>query len=339
MQFSAVAWGLAGSLIFSAAAAGQVAPAWQVTQYLDTQSDVKFVGPGQTTTAPATATPPAPLEAGPQSPPATIPSSAKPESSSAEAGQFPAIAGSFGLDEFVQHFAPHEPMYFIGGWEAPNIKFQFSLRYRFFTPNGPLATKYPVFKGFNFAYSQTSFWDVSNPSQPFFFDSSYRPEVFYYLENVPNLPEGWQLGVQAGAGHESNGKQPPTHRSLNIAYIRPIFSISDPHSDLFLTFAPKFYDYIGGLTLNPDMPTYRGYCDIRVVTGQRDGLELAAIGRIGSHWNRGSVQLDLTYPLTKVFHGNTDLCLDVQYFNGYGDSLLTYNKSSNVLRFGVALTR
>jgi len=319
---------------FSSTCSGQMLTPWEIPEYLDIQNDVRFVGPGQTQ-----------LDAGPRSRPATDQSAPAasytpgPEAASAQAGIFPAIGGSFGLNEFVQHFAPHEPMYFVGGWEAPNIKFQFSLRYRFFTPDGPLAKKYPFFKGFNFAYSQTSFWDVSDVNQPFFFDSSYRPEVFYYLENVPNLPEGWQLGAQVGAGHESNGKLPPDHRSLNIVYVRPIFTISDPHSDLFLTLAPKFYDYIGSVSLNPDIKKFRGYADLRVVVGERDGLELAAIGRIGSHWDKGSIQLDLTYPLTKVFNGNTDLCFDLQYFNGYGDSLLTYNKSSNVLRFGVSLTR
>jgi outer membrane phospholipase A len=275
---------------------------------------------------------------------ATVPTAAaiaatQPEAASARAGEFPSIGGTYGLDEFIHHFAPHEPMYFVGGWKAPNVKFQFSLRYRLITPDGPWATRYPLLKGFNFAYSQTSLWDLTHTSNPFFYDSSYRPEAFYYLENLPGLPKSWQAGVQVGAGHESNGQKDPNHRSLNIAYIRPILSIGGNSNALFLTIAPKFYDYIGSLSLNRDLPRFRGYCDIRVVVGQRDGLQLATIGRVGSHFDKGSAQLDLTYPLTRFFHGNIDLSLDAQYFIGFGDTLLTYNQRSNILRFGLSLVR
>lgn len=265
----------------------------------------------------------------------------QPEATSAAEGYFPAIGGTFGLEEFIQHFAPYEPMYFVGGWQAPNIKFQFSIRYRLFTPTGPWATAHPWLRGFNFAYSQTSLWDWSNPNTPFFYDSSYRPEFFYYLEHIPGLhpPPGWQFGLQAGIGHESNGDKPPDHRSLNIIYIRPIFTASQGTHGLFFTFAPKIYEYIGSLSLNPDMPYYRGYADLQFTVGQRDGLQLAVLGRIGSDFNKGSAQIDVTYPLTKPSGGNLDLCLDAQYFVGYGDSLLDYNKYASVLRFGISLVR
>lgn len=287
------------------------------------------------------------LDAGSQTRPATriaFPSTAaatQPEAASAAAGNFPAVGGSFGLGEFIQHFAPYEPMYFIGGWRAPQVKFQFSIRYRIITPNGPLATRHPWLGGFNFAYSQTSFWDWSDTNSPFFYDSSYRPEFFYYLQNVPklNLPPAWQLGAQVGIGHESNGQRPPNHRSLNIAFIRPIFTVSQNPNGFFVTVAPKIYYYIGDLGLNPDIKRYRGFADIRFVVGMRDGLQLATVGRVGDHGDRGSAQFDLTYPLTKIFNGNTDLCLDAQYFNGYGESLLSYNKRTQVFRVGFSLVR
>ncbi len=287
------------------------------------------------------------LEANPSSQPTSLPTtvastapSTQPEQASAVTGHFPAIAGTFGLEEFVNHFAPYEPMYFVGSTQAPNIKFQFSLRYRLFTPTGSLATDHPFFRGFNFAYSQTSFWNVSNFDQPFFYDTSYRPEVFYYLESIPGITPnpGDQFGLQGGVGHESNGQVDPNHRSMNIVFLRPIVTVGND-SGWFITFAPKFYDYIGGLPLNPDMPKYRGYADLRVVAGLRDSLQLAAIGRVGRDGDRGSIQLDLTYPLTKLLNGNMDISLDAQYFNGYGDSLLTYNQRTTIFRFGLALVR
>jgi phospholipase A1 len=267
-------------------------------------------------------------------------SAAHPEESSSEAGNFPSPGSTYGLSEFVRHFAPHEPMYIVGGTQSPNIKFQFSIRYRIFTPDGPLATDYPFLKGFNVGYTQMSLWDLNGPS-PAFFDTNYRPEFFYYLENVPylKLPSAWQLGAQMGVGHESNGKGGTQERSLNIAYIRPIFTITDTSDDLFIALAPKLYEYIGNRSDNPDIAHFRGYADIRIVVGQLDGLQLATIGRIGDSGNRGSVQFDLTYPLTRILRGNADLSLDLQYFDGYGESLLTYNQRTSVFRVGIALVR
>ena len=47
--------------------------------------------------------------------------------------------------------------------------------------------------------------------------------------------------------------------------------------------------------------------------------------------NRGSIQLDLTYPLTDRYE------LLFQYFNGYGDSLIDYNRSQERVGLGFQL--
>jgi len=318
-----VVWGLAVIVWNVSRGWGQISPIWETLDIGSSAVDGAEADGGGPTTRVARG------------------SATQPEATSAAQGYFPAVGGTFGLEEFIQHFAPYEPMYFIGGWKAPQIKFQFSIRYRLFTPGGPLATKLPFLSGINFAYSQTSFWDWSDPNSPFFFDSSYRPEAFYFMNNVPglNLPPGWQLGAQVGAGHESNGQKMPNHRSLNIAFARPIFTISEKPNGFFFTFAPKIYGYIGDLGLNQDIARYRGYADYRFVAGWRDGLQLATIARVGNHWDRGSAQFDLTYPLTKLLGGNMDLSIDAQYFIGYGESLLTYNRRTQVFRVGVALVR
>jgi outer membrane phospholipase A len=126
---------------------------------------------------------------------------------------------------------------------------------------------------------------------------------------------------------------------MNIAYAEPILTISDQPSGLFGTLSVKFFDYITSVPDNPDIAYYRGYSDVRLVVGQHDGLQLSTLGRIGSGFHRGSAQFDLTYPLTKLFHGNVDLCVDAQYFLGYGDGLLDYNQRSSIFRMGFCLIR
>ena len=265
----------------------------------------------------------------------------EPEAASVAAGHFSSIGGSFGLEEYTRHFAPNEPNYFLAGWLSPQVKFQISFRYMILNPTGSLVQKHAWMKGFNFGFSQTSWMNITTLDDSFFADSSYRPELFYYFENfLPTASQPvQQLGLQGGIGHESNGFKQSDHRSLNIFFLRPLFTLGSQSKGLFLTVAPKFYYYFGPIALNPDIANYRGYCDLRVTLGQRDGLQLAVLGRVGSHFDKGSLQLDLTYALTKIFDGNFDVSLDVQYFVGYGDTIQTYRDFSSMLRFGVALVR
>src|SRR5688500_4323527 len=87
-----------------------------------------------------------------------------------------------GLVEFLaDRFSPHEPIYFIWGPDDPQIKFQVSLKYQIFTPVGDLAEALPWVSNFYVAYTQQSFWDIGEPSGPFF-DSSYRPELVWLHE-------------------------------------------------------------------------------------------------------------------------------------------------------------
>lgn len=239
---------------------------------------------------------------------------------------------------FKEHISGYEPMYFIGGTKSPNVKFQISFAYQLLNNDGPLAEKVPALKGFHIAYTQTSLWDLNLPS-PAFYDTSYKPEFFYAWENVTGArPDDWfQLDLQGSLKHESNGRGGTEERSLNIAYFRPTVTLGRDDG-LQLTLQPRVWTYVGDLSDNPDMPDYRGYADLRTIVGWERGLELSALGRMGKDGNHQSVQLDLTYP-TMRFFGSFSLYLDVQYFTGYGESLLGYNQKSDELRIGFALFR
>ena len=239
---------------------------------------------------------------------------------------------------FKEHISGYEPMYFIAGTKSPNAKFQISFAYQLLNQDGPLATRVPALKGFHVAYTQSSLWDWNAASAPFY-DTSYKPEVFYSWERVVGgQPTNWfQLDLQGGLRHTSNGKDGDSSRSLSIAYLRPTFTFGRADG-LQLTLQPRVWTYLGNLSGNPDIADYRGYADLRTIVGWQRGLQLSALGQLGKAGNHGSLQLDLTYP-TMRFFGSFSLYLDVQYFTGYGESLLGYNKKSDEFRIGFSLYR
>jgi outer membrane phospholipase A len=240
---------------------------------------------------------------------------------------------------FQAHFFPHEPFYFIAGIESPNAKFQISFKYQLFTGAGWLAEHIHPLTNFYLGYSQTSLWDWNKPSAPFF-DSSYRPELLYWMPQVDKgkWADWLRLDLQGGVQHESNGRDEDFSRSLNIVYVKPTVFFGKPDG-FQLSLAPRAWVYVGDVVDNPDIKDYRGYFDVRTVIGWQDHAQLAATGRVGDDFDHASLQLDFTYPLWEVPLVRSSLFFHVQYFIGYGESLLLYNKRGSSIRAGFALFR
>lgn len=240
---------------------------------------------------------------------------------------------------FKEHFFPYEPFYFIAGAETPNAKFQISFKYRVLNMDGPLAEKAPVLTGLHVGFTQTSLWDWNEDSAPFL-DSSYKPELLYEWNGVDGGHwAGWlRLDLQGGVQHESNGKDGANSRSLNIAYLQPRLTIGYPEKFRF-TLAPRAFVYLPDLDDNPDLPRYRGYVDLRSTLGWQHGLQLGSTARLGNHGDRGSLQLDLTYPMSELIGRSFSLYLHAQYFTGYGESFLLYRERTSAFRIGFAFFR
>jgi outer membrane phospholipase A len=269
------------------------------------------------------------------SPSAESPSSAVAQTTSAPQTPAPAAALDRDAARFASAFSPYEPNYFSVGSNGPtNARFQISFKFRFFNPE----TKTPFLEKIFLGYSQTSIWDLSSSSKPFH-DSSYRPSLFFLDDTVSQWPfRGSKLGFQGGLEHESNGKDGTDSRSINIAFVRPTFTFP-LEGDYFISMSPKIYNYLEKQD-NPDIPEYRGYVDLLVKIGETDGLQFASTLRKGTRSEAYSFQLDASYPLKKPMFGNLGGYLHLQYFNGFGESLIDYNR--RVLpqfRIGLMITR
>jgi outer membrane phospholipase A len=251
----------------------------------------------------------------------------------------PAVETS--IAEYVPwRFSAHEPIYFVAGPDRPNAKFQVSFKYQLFDPEAPLAKAFWPVSGLHVAYSQTSLWDWEGESAPFF-DSSYRPEVLWVAPDL-KFDRGLvsRIGLQAGLQHESNGKSGEDSRSLNIVYVRPSITFGDRDDGWFVTLAPRFQAYVFGFDEgNDNIKDYRGYGELSVIAGQRNGLQLRTTARVGDDWDKGSIQFDLSHPIGPLVGNNIDLYLHAQYFNGFGESLLEFDESTSVFRLGLSIVR
>ena len=237
---------------------------------------------------------------------------------------------------YIQNLGHVDSMYFLVGTDPKNSKFQISMKYRLFDINKTLVQNHPWTKGFHLAYTQTSYWDLKSASEPFE-DTSYKPEFFFMS---PNIKVPWATGVflKTGFQHESNGRGGEYSRSTNFLYIRPIFIAYHKNTKLGIMIAPKIWTYIANEDENnPDLKDYRGYFDLEIKAGQADGFVL------GSHFwyakEGGSMELDLTYPLSQFIFKHLNLYLQVQYVNALAESLLNFRDRTEVLRLGFAIVR
>jgi phospholipase A1/A2 len=241
---------------------------------------------------------------------------------------------------FAGRFSAHEASYFVYGDADQAAKFQFSFKYRLLGERAELGEKVPALRSLYFAYTQRSLWELNEDSSPFY-DTTYQPELMFESQSVldPESSGGMKwIGYQVGLRHESNGQSGPTSRSINTVYFRPglAFGRLDGWN---LVLAPRLSLRVSDLSNNPDIEDYRGNIELLAVAGRNDGVALSLLTRLGRDGNKGSMQLDLTYPVKfdRMFDFATYVLF--QYWNGYGESLRDYDVDSTAYRFGFSLVR
>jgi outer membrane phospholipase A len=239
--------------------------------------------------------------------------------------------GSAILGFLDRRLSVYEPIFFLLG-TYPAAEFQFSLKFKVFNARDwwdPLTYFY-------FAYTQTSFWDLLT-RDPSFFDSSYKPSMFLLSSNVVDCG-AFQLDLQGGAEHESNGRGGTGERSLYTLYAQPTARV-DLSDRLEFAFQPRVWEYLSVGSNNEDLPAYRGYADLRTSLTwyyEKDRrIQLTDQLRIGDSGRHPGLLIDLRMDLPKWAKFNP--ALQLQYFNGYGQTLRQYNEYSHGFRAGLCL--
>lgn len=241
----------------------------------------------------------------------------------------------------------HKPNYILGaaynqrGWDSSlvqqldpdylnddvEIQFQFSFKV-------PLAID--LFDGrmdIFTAYTNRSFWQAYNGdnSAPFR-ETNHEPEVWVQFRNDWEI---WGLTNRLnafGLVHQSNGRAELLSRSWNRMYANFVFA----REGFALSVKPWIWlDRNDKNSDNPDIDDYLGHGEVRAAW-DHNGHVLSTMVRnqLESGFERGAVELGwsfpvLDYPYLKGY---------VQYFYGYGESLIDYDRRVNRLGIGISIT-
>lgn len=207
--------------------------------------------------------------------------------------------------------------------ERTELMFQFSAKVALadglFGDNGDLY----------FAYTQRSWWQAYNTedSSPFR-ETNYEPEVFLSFDNDWQAL-GWaNVRNRLAVNHQSNGRSDGLSRSWNRLYLETIFQ----RGDWAVSLAPHYrLPETTGDDDNPDIERYMGYGDVTLARRFGDNeLSLMVRGNPGAGHMGG--QLDVSWPLF-----NSKIRAHVQYYQGYGESLIDYDQRSQRLSLGFSL--
>ncbi|SDK83239.1 phospholipase A1 [Modicisalibacter muralis] len=209
-----------------------------------------------------------------------------------------------------------------GNADKAEVKFQISLKINvledMFGDNGDLY----------FAYTQRSWWQAYNAdaSSPFR-ETNYEPEAFVSFDNDLTL-FGWTNTInRIGYAHQSNGQSQPLSRSWNRIYADMLFQ----RGDWAVSVAPHWrIPESDEDDDNPDLDNYIGYGDITVVRAFGDHeVSLLVRGNPGKH--HYGARLDYSFPLVGKIRGY------IQYYDGYGESLIDYDQDVQRLGLGFSL--
>ncbi|WP_394182037.1 phospholipase A [Marinomonas posidonica] len=240
---------------------------------------------------------------------------------------------------------PHRPNYFlpIAYTSNPNdraflgdksdseslqsVEFKFQLSVKFPVAYGVVGRNSSLW----FAYTQQAYWQAYNShiSAPFR-DTNHEPEAFI----VVKPKEAW-FGIKPsyityGLNHQSNGQSGDLSRSWNRFYVDFLFETENTAFSIKPWYRfPESSD----VDDNPDIEDYYGYGEFSMIHVIDDySIDVMIRNNLDMSDNRGAIQVGFNFPLWGKTRGY------IQYFNGYGQSLLDYNHQTQSLGIGVMLS-
>lgn len=223
-------------------------------------------------------------------------------------------------------FSKYKPNFITFGDKKDQTLLQFSF-------------KYAVIKNQNFfiGYTQTSWWNIYNPSSPFYI-THYNPELFYLWQLDSKVLTSVTFGFYE---HKSNGRDGDASRSMDSSYVK--FTKEIGHFEL----SSKFFGMYNLDSGNRDLVQYIGWWNAMI--GYKFHLidhfmyESIALGFYAGGVKpdlvgRGGLSADLTFAVPFIKDEFTPM-ITFQYFRGYGVNLFDYDQFQQNFRAGIVLYR
>ncbi|MDQ1362728.1 MAG: phospholipase [Pseudomonadota bacterium] len=181
-----------------------------------------------------------------------------------------------------------------------------------------------------FGYTQKTFWQLyNNDLSAAFRETDYKPELWISCKTGWELFEFTNRFVDVGITHESNGQSELLSRSWNRVFVR--FGLE------YDRWAMMFMPWIrisenADDDDNPDIEEYAGKAEFRVYHKRETHMYAMVVrNNLDTDINRGSVEFNVVFPFEGRLKGM------LQYFNGYGESLIDYDKKMRRVSLGLVL--
>lgn len=227
------------------------------------------------------------------------------------------------------YFSLYKDNYFIAGTALgrrpsttnSDIKFQVSIAQRLTKSTLPFNSYFFIF------YNQKVFWNVFENSMPVH-DFNFNPGVGFskLLIAKDRIVGKASLLLE----HESNGKDSIYSRSWNRISLCGSFYISPQ----FMIHAKYWIPIIDGKH-NKDILKYCGIYQNGIQVMSRDkryGMAVTVVKRKGWNLNFNTI-IELNFRMFK----QENQYLFLQYYNGYGESLIDYNQYHSRIRLGFVI--
>lgn len=205
--------------------------------------------------------------------------------------------------------------------ENTNVKFQISISQRLTRSTLPFGTYLYLF------YTQKVFWNVLEKSLPMT-DLNFNPGIGL---TKPLFSKNRYIGkVTLMAEHESNGRDGDASRSWNKISLSANVMI-----DPMLMVHDKIWIPIIDGENNRDILDYCGLYQVGLQMFSRNRRFNAGVTLVKRRgWRQSyNTTIELSYRLWK----RDNQFLFLQYYNGYGEGLLEYNKFHSQLRIGIVI--
>jgi len=206
--------------------------------------------------------------------------------------------------------------------EFNNVEAKFQLSFKTKVLQGILWNKGDIWVG----YTQKAHWQVYNKKiSRAFREINYEPEIIFRYPIQFRAFKGEIKSIGFSLNHQSNGRDLPLSRSWN----RIIFHLGYEIDNWIITLNPWIRTK-DEEDENPNITQFIGNGEINVSYNYNRHEFYSIITHPFNRLKGGSMQLNYVFPMKGHLRGH------IQFFHGYGETMVDYNHSQTTIGIGIS---